>query len=241
VQDSSSSSPTVRSTRSESLLQLGKRIVDELGRDPRVDTLACWMAHYIAELIQAAETAAAEERPAKLKHCADAILDFWKHRFELPSGKRPFEDFEAIMRALESLDPREDGWRYFRPARLEEAGAETNAATRKWLETAYGLDYTARVLIRFCLVRAAESELDKSRPWVALAEAAGLADGFEFSVIRLVAVESDLQKAVDPDDTERKIIEDRIRRLEAFTGMAAGLASDLRAQLEKAGAPKRGL
>jgi hypothetical protein len=206
------------------------------GTGQRVDTLACWMAHYIAELIQAAETATAEERPAKLKQCADGILDFWKYRFELPSGKRPFEDFETILKALESLDPSEDRRRYFRAARLEVDVAEEHTATRKWLETADGLDYSARVLIRYCLARAAESVLDKSRERVALAEAAGIADPLEFPVIRFVAAESDLLNAAEPDDTERKTIEDRIKRLETFTRMAADLAADLRRQLEKASA-----
>lgn len=238
MQDSSSSRPTAQSIRSEPLLQFGKRLVDELGTDPRVDTLACWMAHYIAELIQGAETATAEERPAKLKQCADAILDLWKHRFELPSGKRPFEDSEAILRAIESLDPLKDNWRYFRPGRLEPDASEENAAARKWLEMVDGLDYSARTLIRYCLTRAAEGALDRSREWVALAEAAGAEESVEFPVIRIVGVESDLVNAVDPDDTERKIIEDRIGRLEAFTRMAAALATDLRRQLERVGAPE---
>ena len=172
-----------------------------------------------------------------LKECADAILELWKHRFELPSGKRPFEDFEAVMRALESLDLSEDGFRYFRTARLDADAAEGNTETKKWLEIVDGLDYSAKILIRYCLVRAAGGALDKSREWVALAEAAGIADDFEFPVIRIVGAESDLVNAVGPDDTERKIIEDRIGRLEAFTSMAASLAADLRRQLERAGAP----
>jgi hypothetical protein len=219
------------------LLQLGKRIVEEFGTDQRADTLALWMGHYVAELMQAAETAG-DERPTKLAQCADAIFALWRHRHELPTGMRPFEDFGPILRALESLDPSEDGRRYFRTARFEADAAEENAATKKWLESANGLDYSARVLIRYCLVRAAEGALDKSREWVELAEVAGIADPFEFPVIRFVAAESDLLDAVNPDDTERKIIEDRISRLEAFTRMAAGLSADLRRQLEGSGAPR---
>ena len=196
------------------------------------------MAHYVAELIQGAETATAEERPAKLKQCADAILALWKHRFELPRGKRPFEDFEGIMSALQSLDPSEDGFRYFRTARLEADAPEKNAATKEWLEIVSGLDYSARVLIRYCLVRAAEGALDKSREWVTLAEGAGVADGFEFPVIRIIGLESDLLEGVNRDGSERKIIEDRISRLEAFARKSAGLAADLRRQLERTSAPE---
>lgn len=34
--------------RSESVIALGKRLVEELGMEPGVDTLGRWMAHYVA-------------------------------------------------------------------------------------------------------------------------------------------------------------------------------------------------
>lgn len=39
------------------------------------------------------------------------------HRAAFPNGKRPFEDLEPVMRAIESLDPEDDTPRYFRSAR----------------------------------------------------------------------------------------------------------------------------
>ena len=45
----SSSEPMVERIRSDSVLALGKKLVDELGLDQSVDTLGRWMAHYIAE------------------------------------------------------------------------------------------------------------------------------------------------------------------------------------------------
>ena len=48
------------------VLDLGRALVEELGLDPGVDTLSRWMAHYIAELIEDAETVKVENRPAKL-------------------------------------------------------------------------------------------------------------------------------------------------------------------------------
>src|SRR6202050_2818855 len=112
VQDSSSLSPMVISIRSEPILQLGEKIVQELELDPSVDTLGRWMAHYLAELIRNAETAGVEDRPEKLLRCASAITDLWRHRSELPNGKRPFEEIEPILRALETLDPENATPRY---------------------------------------------------------------------------------------------------------------------------------
>jgi hypothetical protein len=73
---------------------------------------------------------------------------------------------------------------------------------------------------------------------VALAEAASAEESVEFPIIRIIGVESDLINAVDPEDAGRRIIEDRIRRLEVFANMAAAVADELRKQLESAGAPK---
>src|SRR5206468_12121550 len=100
--ESSSSEPMGDHIRSDSILKLGKKIVDELGLDQTVDTLGRWMAHYIAEKIGDVEAATGEDRAQKMSECRDAILQLWAHRSELPNGKRPFEDFEPIFRALQS-------------------------------------------------------------------------------------------------------------------------------------------
>ncbi len=94
---SSSSGPTDHSPTQKEVLDLGRALVEELGLDPGVDTLSRWMAHYIAELIEAAETAKGEDRPVKLATCANAILDIWGRHHQLPNGQRPFEDLEPIL------------------------------------------------------------------------------------------------------------------------------------------------
>ena len=108
---------------------------------------------------------------------------------------------------------------------------------RKWLGLAEGLDYSARILIRYCLTQAAQTAVDKSKDWVVLAEAAGLEDGIDLSVIRIIMDERALTKAGEPDDRARKLLEDRIKRLDGFKAMADALASDLRRQLKQVHAP----
>jgi len=221
-------------------LDLGRALVEELGLDPGVDTLSRWMAHYIAELIKDAETAKVEERSAKFAKCANAILGLWERRHQLPDGKRPFEDLEPILRALESLDPTDDTPRYFRSPRMAVDETEQNAETRKWLELADDLDYSAKILIRYCLTQAARTALDRSKDWAVLAENAGLDQGIDLPVIRFITDESDLTKSSEPDDIARKLLEDRINRLNEFKKMTNVLASDLRRQLKKSKAPKVG-
>lgn len=227
----SSLNPTAASARCEATLELGRKLTKELGLDCSADTLGRWMAHYIAELILDAEKAAAEDRPEKMQACSEAILSLWKHRHELPNGKRPFGRLEPILRALESLDPDDDRPRYFRSARAAAEKSDEEGETKFWLELVDGLDETARMLIRYGLTQAAQSALAKSAEWVALAEAAGADDGIESPMVRLILGENDLLQASDPDEVARKQLEDRVKRLEGFTKMAMDLTSVLRQQL----------
>ncbi|MBG0810429.1 hypothetical protein IY145_13720 [Methylosinus sp. H3A] len=233
VHDSSSSSPTVVSARCEATLELGRKLTSELDLDRSVDTLGRWMAHYVAELIQDAEKASGEERPAKIRACCEVIISLWKHRHELPNGKRPFEELEPILRALESLDPDDSTPRYFRSARAAADDADMDGKAKSWLKLIDSLDYSARMLIRYCLTQAAEVALDKSREWVALAEAAGADNGVELPIIRVLVGENSLLKKSDPNEANRKQLQDRIDRLEGFTQMANALASDLKRRVQE--------
>ncbi|MCK1505679.1 AVAST type 3 anti-phage proein Avs3b [Bradyrhizobium sp. 18] len=214
------------SLRSEKLIDLGNRIIRELSIDS--DILGRWMAHYLAELITEAETANSDERPAKMEKCHEVILNLWKHRYELPNGKRPFESMEPILRALESLDPENTFHRYFGTAR--HAVGPENEEARSWIEVADSLDSTARILVRYCLSQAALSAKEKTKEWLALAEAVD-ADAFDGPVIRVIVAEGDLLE--DPNKELRKLMEDRLGRLEAFKTAASELEQHFRLQLEE--------
>ncbi len=163
------------------------------------------------------------------------VLALWKHRHELPNGKRPFEDFEPIFRAIESLDPDNDTPRYFRAVRDPIDKTEESPECRKWLELADGLDYSAKLLIRYCLEQASQDALDKSQEWVKLTEANGLEDRIEFPVIRFVTAEGELANESGTDERQRKLLEDRINRLNVFKNLADELASELRQNLSVEG------
>lgn len=221
----------VESIHCEAILELGKELVKELGIDKSVDTLGRWMTHHIAELIQDAEKASSEEKPAKMQACCDEILNLWKHRHMLPDGSRPFEELEPILRTLASLDPGDDRPRYFRSVRAFVDDTGENSETKALLELIDGLDNSAKILIRYCLAQAAQNALNKSLEWVRLAEAAGAEESIEFSLFRIVFEEDNLLKAPNPDEEERKRIKDRIERLEEFAKRATDFAQELRNKL----------
>lgn len=234
MQDFFSLGQTELSSRDKAIIHLGRKLIQELGLDQDVDTLGRWMAHYIAELIQDVKDANQEERSGKMQACSEAILSLWKHRHELPNGKRPFEEIEPILRSLESLDPEDSMPRYFRSVKNTAYDTSDQDEAMSWLNLIDGLDYSAKLLIRYCLTQAAQTALDKSAEWVALAEAAGMDNGIESFIIRVISDEDSLLKASDPGENERKRLQDRIDRLEVFLNLVTIKVSELKQQVQQA-------
>jgi hypothetical protein len=222
----------VESVRSDALLALGRKLVDELGLEPSVDTLGRWMAHYIADLIAKAESATVEEKQSTNQKCFEAILELWKYRAELPNGKRPFENLEPVVRAIESLDPDDDTPRYLRAARLPKGEGKEKSEAQTWLNLVSNLDYSAKILIGFCLAEAARAAVDKSEEWVKLVETVGVEENATELVIRFVSSNADLGKKPDPNAEVRRQLKDRIGRLEGFIKLAEAVTGDLKTRLE---------
>ena len=53
----------------------------------------------------------------------------------ISNGKRPFEDVEPILRALESLDLNNNTPIYFRSVRTAAGTAEQDVETMRWLDS----------------------------------------------------------------------------------------------------------
>jgi hypothetical protein len=220
------------STRSDAILALGRKLVEELGLEPSVDTFGRWIAHYIADLMFQAENATDEGKLTAHKNCFDAILTLWSHRAELPNGKRPFEELEPIVRAVESLDPDRSTPRYFLPIRSLKRNDEHKTETETWLDMVSGIDLSARILIGHCLAQAASAATDKSQEWIKLAEAAGAEDGVSEISIRFISSIDDLNEKPNLNAEERKKLEDRLVKLEAFDQLSKTISGHWRAQLE---------
>ncbi|MBC8754668.1 hypothetical protein H2O64_08275 [Kordia sp. YSTF-M3] len=91
----------------EKVLKLGKTLILELELDYTGNTLARWMAHYIAELIQKVETSESEEEKEQLKkECCELILELWNKRERVPI-KKPTERLKPIISVLELLKENE--------------------------------------------------------------------------------------------------------------------------------------
>jgi hypothetical protein len=91
----------------EEIIKLGKRLIEELRLEHTVNTLARWMVHYLAELIQNVEKCDSKEEKEKLqKECCDIILKIWSKRENLPI-RQPLDDLRPIIELLKSLKKEE--------------------------------------------------------------------------------------------------------------------------------------
>ena len=218
---------------SDRVLALGKKLVDQLGLNQSVDTLGRWMAHYIAEKMQAAESATGAARDQKMAECRDAILKLWAHRSELANDQRPFKEFERLFRALRSLDLDDPTPRYFPQASVAMEQDEESDATKRWLKQASAIDYAAKALIRYCLANAVQDAVDQSRDWIALAEAIATDEEPDIRAIRAIVEGAEVLKSENPNDEARARMKELVDKLEAFTAASNKLSSHLRAQLDK--------
>jgi uncharacterized protein YgfB (UPF0149 family) len=220
------------SARSDQVLALGRKLVDELALEDSTDTLGRWMAHYLAGLITKAENAKGSDKSIAEQKCFEAVLALWKHRSELPSGKRPFQELEPVIKAVESLDPETEVPRYFRTARPPKDEVPETSEQAKWLDRANTLDLSAKVLIGFCLAEAAGAAHDKSKEWVKLAEAISGDGGAPEFVIQFISRAMDVAKEPDINSTLRELLNDKIERLREFIRTAETIADVIKARRE---------
>lgn len=145
----------------EMVIELGKALVNELSLDPGVDTLAKWMAHYIAEKMIVSETAAGKNKDDADKECFETILKLWQHRSMYPEGKNPYERFEPIFKTLEKLDHEGSGLFYNRRFNYGKNDVKAPPEVKQWLDRALDIDQVARIWMEYVLHQATLSATDE--------------------------------------------------------------------------------
>jgi ribosomal protein L7/L12 len=222
--------PTEIGQRSDAIIKLGEKLAEELNLE-NTDTLGRWMAHYIAERIAEVENAHENEEKQISAACAEEILKIWEHRQQLSRGARPFEDFEPVLRTLQSLDLSPQFPRYFDRLIATENDEEEGSEAKEWHKIAIGVDYAAKILIRASLAAAAAKAIDRSRPWVALAESAAGENASDIQVFRFLIDNADLMSAKDPKERDRKQLKEALEKLNGFESLVKALRKDLKNKL----------
>ncbi len=158
------------------------------------------------------ENAKGEEKNQVQLRCFETILTLLQHRSSFRNNHRPFENFEAIFKTLDALNP-ENPHTYYRYLNQdsETDKAATDKDAKHWLDMATNIDHAARDWINFALNQAVERVLDeKTRGWLEKAISV-MPDDDLAVIVRLVPEESEVN---DQDDIG-KIKIDRIKKLEA--------------------------
>ncbi|MCA9964051.1 MAG: hypothetical protein KC423_07405 [Anaerolineales bacterium] len=216
------------------IFNLGKALVEELGLDPGVDTLSRWMAHYIAEQMTLAENAVGEKKGEAEKQCFETILKLWQHRAHYPEGKRPFENFERVLRVLERLDPDNTSPHFY--SRQPNSIDEKTDAVQEWLNIASGIDHAARVWLEYVFHQATLNATDeKTLVW--LENARGIPESNDIeTIVRILEIrppngEDDFAFQLNEEKRER--IESRIRQLDAFVEFSQALRAEFVEELNR--------
>jgi len=222
------------------IINLGKALVQELGLDPGVDTLARWMVHYIAEQIEIAKNSKGDDKIEADQRCFETILKLWQHRSSLPYGKRPFESFKPIFRALERLDPENKQPYYFNNNTnknlLEpDKTSKLTESVQQWLDFASSIDQVVRIWLDYVFKQAALCATDENTlEW--LKKSIDLRDIDDTSIIIRLLPETILSngeiKIESMQQKKRELIISRIKKLEAFNDFNQKLLSILKKELE---------
>jgi len=224
------------------VISLGKSFVKELGIENRVDTLARWMSHYVAELILKAENATGRKKKQLEKECFEVILALWKHRWTLPHGKRPLENFEPLLNLLQKLDPEKDDPYYypevpFRKRKTKNKKSKKDQNLDMWLNIAQNIDKIARIWLSEVLHQAAISaENPETKTW--LENAISLPNDHDRQIIIRIVTEQmpDLDDEGNIEELNGRLsketIEQRIKELEGFSKINKLMLDTYRSQLQ---------
>ena len=203
------------------VINLGRQLVKELGLESGTDTLSKWMAHYIAEQIVISDTANGEDKSRAENRCFETILQLWAYHDSYPGESNPFDKFNSIFKALESLSP-DNQYPYNRSLywTQEEAPEEVDIQQEnvgRWVNTALSVDSGAKVLIEFALQQAMLQAADvKTAEW--LKYAAELPNSDAVIILRgFLDFDKDEAKSKTVEIKELNERLEKLRKLESYS------------------------
>lgn len=210
---------------SAATLALGEKLVVELNLVESTDTLARWMAHYVAELMVLAEHAALPERDKAQQLCARAILDLWAQARAFPVERGAFESIDRVIEAIDSLHP--DGGPHYRNnlwRALDARDSNGDSEVEELLTTALAIDGAARNLIHHVLAHAARTAGRNSAEWLELAQHLDEEDPLTELRIRIVRAG---QQEAQIENYRIEQLEKRIAQLEHIAAATQALKTSL--------------
>lgn len=209
-------------------------LVRELNLDQSVDTLARWMVHHVAEVMQAMESSVGSEKIVAEDRCRETILSLWKHLAYFPGGRDPLEEIKSLFATIKALDPENHEYFYSFAGTTEFHESEFAADTKSLLNLAREIDVSARMLIGMCLRRVASDISQEKHELLKLAESFDE----EPSVSHVVNFLSDGDQELDDvlQDSTRKetvrALKERHTRLKSMVQLSRVMMKELEEEIQ---------
>lgn len=190
-------------------------------KDNDPDQITAWMVSYLSKQMVEAEGGNKES----ITNCVNVIIKLWHNRTALPNGTRPFESFEPIFRALESLDPESAIPRYVLNFYDQDQRQNTEVPS-SWLEMIKALDKTTRTLITFMFEQAINDATDdKTLDWIRTISRTVESDEVSF-------ISRHLDRKEPSEELQRiKNLEKRIEQLKVFEDICKPIQKSLKEEL----------
>ena len=196
------------------MLEFGSLIAEDIGAKQENNITGKWIAHYLAEKIEAAKS-----DPAIESECADLILKLWSSRRQFPSGD-PFGSYEKLLKGLKKLFSSEPG---ISIAGYSSPPLRKGSPEEKWLQVAYEIDRQSRCLIASAVKEAVKCTDAKNDELLAMA--AKLAPDLQTeALIELKFIvagdEAKAEKTSNADDSVARAIEKLKKAMDRYKKMS---------------------
>ena len=198
----------------EAILELGKKLIVELDLEYTVNTLARWMAHYLAELINNIDKCDTKEEKRKLqKECCNTILEIWEKRERVPIEK-PTEKLKPIIDVLSLL--KEDEHPFIRYKFFDKRNGLKNINSSWFSFLEIVKNNSERIYRKSFVSMISDGLLDKDKEWIK--EHGRFLSDEEKSLVEYLdsirEVSISINEGKDKEETEKEKVEKLFNELE---------------------------
>ncbi len=226
------------------VVALGKTIVKELQLEPGVDTLARWMAHYLAQKIEQVETLSGEAKKKAEQECFDTILKLWEHRSSASRGNSFLSDFDALFETLQKLMPHGQ-YHFYIPSIIQglfddeeyiTEGKDGTNESKSHFSIALSVDKLARTLIADLLAQGITNIDMAEEKKKSINDAIDLIDYPDTRIIRFTTDYAESMQAQENEDKEEmkekiRELQEKINDLEKFDSIKNSLLENYQKQV----------
>ena len=210
----------------ESLIDLGKRLVEEFKLEDKSDTLSQWMLHYLAELFERYDLSTSpEERRLASVDIRDTIFKLWEFRYEQAHSQSSFKNIESLVSTLKKLNLDNDDLFYTPLRNYRDTEKNKNQTSPKyWYNYALELDKASRLLIRNCILKGYALNEKDNEEVAKLIEQLEALDAYETLFSKFYSEQSS-------QDQEQEIIKNNISKIDEIINALAELKSGYETKL----------